>query len=93
MITSMIIFSNYILIILSQSIFLAIISLCPLRLDISLSLLSLISLPLLDLSLLSPLSPGREQREIGKGREQKDRRERAEKVKYLEGEGKERDNC
>ena len=66
MITSMIIFSNYLLIILSQSIFLATISLCPLRLDISLSVLSLPSrsLSALSRSLSSLLG---EQREIGRG--------------------------
>ena len=72
MITSMIIFSNYI--ILSQPIFLAIIFLCSLRLDISLSALplpiSLCSLPPPDLSLLSPKRERREiWREIRRGRE------------------------
>ena len=64
MITSMIIFSNYLLIILSQPIFLAIISLfCPLRLDISLSVLSpppnlfLLSPPPISLCSLPTLSP------------------------------------
>jgi len=87
MTTNMIIFSNYLLIILSQPIFLAIISLCPLRLDISLSLLSLSPIsfcsPLPDLSLLSSdlshLSPVGESRERSGGEERSagEREERA----------------
>jgi len=66
----MIIFSNYLLIILSQPIFLVIISLCPLPLNIFLSVLSALSPPnlsllFLDLSARSLPGESRERSEGG----------------------------
>ena len=89
MITSMILFSNYLLIILSQPMFLAIIFLCHLPLDILLSLLSVplislcslhlpISLLSLQICLFSFSGESRESRE--RERDQREREQREEKT-------------